>query len=192
MSALLRFSARIDALNARIGRWVAWLSLVMVCVGAWNAVARYGGRFVGANLSSNAYLELQWYLFSVLFLLAAASTLREDRHVRVDVLYGRLGDRAKAWIDLVGTLLFLLPFCAFVLWVTWPAVTESWRVREISPDPGGLPRYPIKSAILVCFILLGLQGISQAIKHAARVFGREPSPAAIEREPSPAAIEREQ
>jgi TRAP-type mannitol/chloroaromatic compound transport system permease small subunit len=173
MSALLRVAAVIDATNARIGRWVAWLSLVMVLVGAWNALARYGGRFAGLNLSSNAYIELQWYLFSVLFLLAGASTLREDRHVRVDVLYGRLSDRAKAWIDLVGSVLFLMPFCAFALWVTWPAVAESWRVREISPDPGGLPRYPIKTVILVCFVLLVLQGLSQTVKHLARVLGRE-------------------
>ncbi len=173
MSALLRVAAVIDATNARIGRWVAWLSLVMVLIGAWNAVARYGGRFAGVNLSSNAYIELQWYLFSVLFLLAGASTLRDDKHVRVDVLYGRLSDRGKAWIDLFGSVLFLLPFCAFALWVTWPAVAESWRVREISPDPGGLPRYPIKTVILVCFVLLMLQGLSQTVKHLARVLGRE-------------------
>lgn len=173
MSALLRLAAVIDATNARIGRWVAWLSLVMVLIGAWNAIARYGGRFSGTNLSSNAYIELQWYLFSVLFLLAAAATLREDRHVRVDVLYGRLSDRAKAWVDLAGSVLFLLPFCAFALWVTWPAVAESWRVREISPDPGGLPRYPIKAVILLCFVLLALQGLSQTVKHLARAIGRE-------------------
>ncbi len=176
MSALLRVAAVIDATNARIGRWVAWLSLVMVLIGAWNAVARYGGRFAGVNLSSNAYIELQWYLFSVLFLLAAGATLRDDRHVRVDVFYGRLGDKAKAWIDLVGAVLFLLPFCAFALWATWPAVANSWSVREISPDPGGLPRYPIKTVILVCFVLLFAQGLSEVVKNLARVLGHEPPP----------------
>ena len=172
MSALLRVSAAIDALNARIGRGVAWLSLLMVLVGAWNALARYGGRFAGIDLASNAYIEAQWYLFSLLFLLAGAATLREDRHVRVDVLYGRLSDRAKGWIDFVGSLLFLIPFCLFALYVTWPAVAESWRVREVSADPGGLPRYPIKTMILVCFILLGLQALSETVKSLARALGR--------------------
>lgn len=171
MSALLRMSRWIDALNQRIGRAVAWLSLLMVLVGAWNAVARYGGRFIGAQLSSNAYNELQWYLFSLLFLVAGAATLRDDAHVRVDVLYGRLGPRARAWIDLLGSVLFLLPFCAFALYVTWPAVRDSFAVREVSPDPGGLPRYPIKAAILVCFVLLIVQGISEVIKRLAVVTG---------------------
>ncbi len=167
MDLLLRIAARIDAFNARIGRWVAWLSVAMVGIGAWNAVARYGGRFIGRNLSSNAYLEGQWYLFSLLFLLAAASVLGEDRHVRVDVLYGRLSPRGQALVDLLGTLLFLVPFCAFVLWVTWPAVANSWAVHEQSPDPGGLPRYPIKAVILVSFALLLLQGFAQLVKHLA-------------------------
>lgn len=171
MSALLALARAIDAANDRVGRTVAWLSLAMVLVGAWNAVARYAGRFTGTNLSSNAYIELQWYLFSLMFLLAGAYALRHDRHVRVDVFYGRLGARARAGIDLAGDLLFLLPFCGFAIWVTWPAVTNSWAVREVSPDPGGLPRYPIKAAILACFILLAAQGISQAIKHLAVVIG---------------------
>ena len=105
-----------------LGGAVAWLSLAMVVVGAANAVARYVGRYVGFNLSSNAYLELQWYMFSALFLLGAVSTLTCDAHVRVDVIYGRLSSRARHWIDAVGTAVFLLPFCAFGLWVSWPAV----------------------------------------------------------------------
>ncbi len=163
----MKLSRGIDALNLGIGRVVAWLSLIMVLIGAWNAVARYGGRFIGTDLSSNAYLELQWYLFSVLFLLAAAATLQADKHVRVDVLYGRLSPKAKAWIDLVGGLLFLLPFCVFALYVSWPMVTESFRVREVSPDPGGLSRWPIKAAIPICFVLLIAQGVSEVIKRLA-------------------------
>ena len=140
------------------------LVLCMVLIGAFNAVARYSGRYIGVNLSSNAFLELQWYLFSLVFLLGAADALRRDAHVRVDVMYGRLSERRKAAIDLAGTLVFLLPFCVFGMVVSWPTVADSWRLFEQSPDPGGLPRYPIKTAILLGFGLLFLQGISEAIK----------------------------
>lgn len=150
----------IDGLNRSIGRAASWLVLLMVLVGAGNAVARYLGRFIGANLSSNAYLEAQWYLFSLIFLLGAAYTLQRDDHVRVDVLYARLSRRARAWIDAVGTVVFLIPFCLFCLWVSWPSIRNSWQVLEGSPDPGGLPRYPIKTVILVAFVLLILQGVS--------------------------------
>ena len=129
-------------MNLALGRLVAWLALLMITIGAYNAVARYLGRFIGFNLSSNAYLELQQYLFSALFLLAAAAVLCKDEHVRVDVLYGRLSSRGRSWIDLVGTLLFLIPFCTFALATAWPAVSNSWAIVENSPDPGGLPRYP--------------------------------------------------
>ena len=171
MEALLKLSDLVDRFNAALGRLTGWLTLAMVLVGAGNAVLRYVSRSVGANLSSNASLELQWYLFSALFLLAAADTLRKDAHVRVDVLYGRLSARSRAAIDIAGTLLFLLPFCAFAVWVTWPSVMESWRVMEQSPDPGGLPRYPIKSLLLVCFYLLIAQGFSQLIKKVAILTG---------------------
>jgi TRAP-type mannitol/chloroaromatic compound transport system permease small subunit len=168
-SALVRASRMIDAFNRRLGSLVNWLTLVMVLVGAFNALARYLGRFAGVGLSSNAWIELQWYLFSAVFLLGAAHTLERGAHVRVDVLFGRLPARARHWIDLLGSLLFLLPFTVFALWVSWPAIRNSWSVREVSPDPGGLPRYPIKTVILLGFALLVLQGISEAIKAAARL-----------------------
>ncbi|MCA9726755.1 MAG: TRAP transporter small permease subunit [Candidatus Eisenbacteria bacterium] len=171
MSRWLAVARRIDAFNDALGRGVCWLAVVMIAVGAFNAVARYLGRFLGAQLSSNALLELQWYLFSLLFLLGAAYTLRHDGHVRVDVLFGRSRPRTQAWIDLLGTLLFLLPFCGLMLRLSWPAVRNSWRVAEGSPDPGGLARYPIKSAILVAFLLLGLQGISILIHRIAFLRG---------------------
>ncbi|MEM8934755.1 MAG: TRAP transporter small permease subunit [Acidobacteriota bacterium] len=117
------------------------------------------------------FLETQWYLFSVVFLLGASYTLRHDRHVRVDVFYGSLTPRRRALIDLVGTLLFLLPFCGFVLWSSWPAVANSWAVREASPDPGGLPRYPIKALILVAFTLLILQGLAEIVRRVAILRG---------------------
>jgi TRAP-type mannitol/chloroaromatic compound transport system permease small subunit len=164
MKPLLRLSAAIDGLTDRIGRAVAWLSVVMVLLATYNAVARYLGRFIGRSLSSNAYLEAQWYLFSLLFLLTAGWVLKEDAHVRVDVLYGRLTQRGKAWIDFLGGVFMLMPFCAFVLWASVPSVRNSWAAREVSPDPGGLVRYPLKAVILVCFVLLLLQGFSELIR----------------------------
>jgi TRAP-type mannitol/chloroaromatic compound transport system permease small subunit len=161
---LLRVARAIDRLNGWIGRSVAWVALAMVLIGTLNAVARYLGRFLGVSLSSNAYLELQWYLFSLLFLLGGAFTLRENAHVRVDIFYSRMSARVQAIINMAGTLLLLLPFSIFVFWVSLPAVRSSWSIREGSPDPGGLPRYPLKTVILVCFALLTLQGISELIK----------------------------
>jgi TRAP-type mannitol/chloroaromatic compound transport system permease small subunit len=166
-----RLSRAADRLNEVIGSLIRWLTLAMVLVGAFNALARYLTRFTGLNLSSNAYIDLQWYLFSLLFLLGAAYGLLVDIHVRVDAVYGRLTARARAWIDLAGTLLFLLPFCALMLVVALPAVRNSWIVREVSPDPGGLPRYPIKTVILISFTLLFIQGISQLIKQVALLRG---------------------
>jgi TRAP-type mannitol/chloroaromatic compound transport system permease small subunit len=173
-SATLRVAAAIDRLTGAVGRTAAWLALAMVLIGAFNATARYLGRYLGIHLSSNAWLELQWYLFSVLFLLAAAWVLREDSHVRVDVIYGRVSARTQAVINIAGTLLLLVPFSAFVLWVSNPVVRSSWQIREGSPDPGGLPRYPLKALILVCFALLLLQAVSELIKevHRFRAGGR--------------------
>ena len=161
----------IDRLNERLGRFVCWLTLAMVLIASYNSVARYLGRFIGRNLTSNALLETQWYLFSVVFLLGAAYTLRRDGHVRVDVIYDRLGARARAWINLVGGIVFLLPFCAVMVWATWKPVRSSWAIREMSPDPGGLPRYPIKTLIPIAFLLLILQGISEVVKHARFLRG---------------------
>ncbi len=173
MRTLLRIAHRIDRTNEWIGRGVYWLTLVMVGVGAYNALVRYLDRFTGLGLSSNTYIELQWYMYSLIFLLGAAYTLKHDAHVRVDVLLVRLTPRGRAWVNLAGTLLFLLPFCFFVIRMSWPTVYNSWAVWEVSPDPGGLPRYPIKTVIPIAFALLFLQGISLAIKQIA--FLRDPA-----------------
>lgn len=157
-------STFIDRLNERIGALAAWTVLAVVLLGAWNAVARYISKFTELNISSNAYLELQWYLFSVMFLLGGAYTLKRDEHVRVDVLYARWSPRTRARIDVAGTLLFLIPFSIFVLITSWFPVSNSWAIREMSPDPGGLPRYPIKTLIPVAFVLLLLQAVSQLRK----------------------------
>ncbi len=172
MGNLKRLSSSIDGLNDRIGGAIRWLVLAMVLVGAYNAIARYLTRYAAMSLSSNAYLDLQWYFFSLVFLLGAAYGLRRDVHVRVDVLYSRLSRRTRTWIDLAGTILFLLPFSVVMLWMAWPAVRNSWEIKEVSPDPGGLPRYPIKAVILVSFVLLFLQGVSEAIKLVASLRGQ--------------------
>lgn len=164
--------AKIDGFTNRLGSWVGWMTLLMVMVGAFNAVARYLGKWTDVHLSSNAYIEAQWYLFSLIFLLGAAHTLQRDQHVRVDVIYGRMSLKAKAWLDLVGSFLFLVPFCIFGLVICWPAVRNSWAVSEVSPDPGGLARYPIKTMMLVCFGLLLLQAMSELLKRI-RTIRRE-------------------
>jgi len=171
---MIRVARAIDQMCLVIGRAATWLALGMVLLGAFNAVARYAGRFVGVELSSNTFIELQWYLFSAVFLLAAASTLARDGHVRVDVFYGRLSPRGKAWVDLLGTLVLMLPFCAFALWVSLPSVSSSWAILEGSPDPGGLPRYPIKTLVPVAFGLLILQGFARALVNYDVLRGARP------------------
>ncbi|UCC26230.1 MAG: TRAP transporter small permease subunit [Gemmatimonadales bacterium] len=173
MQTLRLLAGLIDRLNVRLGALLRWLALLMVLMGAYNAVARYLTRYAGVSLSSNALNEAQWYLFSLIFLLGAAYGLKVDAHVRVDVLYGRLSRRAQGWIDLLGGLLFLLPFAAVMLWVSFPTVRNSWVIGEVSPDPGGLPRYPIKAVILVSFALLLLQGLAQVVRSVDRIRGEE-------------------
>ena len=171
MQTLLRLARGIDALNEWVGKLVSWLTLFMVLIGVYNAVTRKLSQTIGVDLSSNAYIELQWYMFSLVFLWGGAYTLLHDEHVRVDVIYARLPEKARAWIDLLGILLFLIPFSILMLYVAWPIVLESWKIHEMSPDPGGLPRYPIKAALIVAFILLLLQAISEAIKRLAKIAG---------------------
>ena len=136
------YTRTVDRITGGVGRVISWIALVMVAIGAFNAIARYLGRFIGVNLSSNLYLELQWYLFSLIFLLGAGYALRENAHVRVDVIYGRLRARARAAINVVGSALMLIPFGVFVLWVSWPSIRNSWAVREGSPDPRRPPALP--------------------------------------------------
>ncbi len=159
-----KYTRFVDRMTGGLGRFISWMALLMVLIGAYNAVARYLGRFIGVNLSSNLYLELQWYLFSLIFLLGAGFALKDDAHVRVDVVYGRLRARTRAMINVIGAALMLLPFTVFVLWVSWPSIRNSWAVLESSPDPGGLPRYPLKAVIIVAFVLLLAQGVSEFCK----------------------------
>jgi TRAP-type mannitol/chloroaromatic compound transport system permease small subunit len=158
-----------------IGTIANWLVTILLAVGIYNVVARYLSRFVGQNLSSNTFIEGQWYLFSIIFFLGFAFILKRNNHVRVDFLYSKLAPKRRALINLLGTLFFLIPFCILGIWVTWQPVLTSWGLRrngtwgamEMSSDPGGLPRAPIKTMIIVAFVLLIIQAISELIKHTA-------------------------
>ncbi len=165
----VRARRAIDRFSGVLGTAASWLALVMILIGAFNAVARYLGRFIGVNLSSNAYLELQWYLFSLVFLLGGSYALSRDAHVRVDVLYSRFGERTKAWVDLLGGVVFLLPFTIFSFFVSIPSVRNSIAVREVSADPGGLWRWPIKVVMLVCFAFLFVQGVAEVLRSLERL-----------------------
>ncbi|NEQ63942.1 MAG: TRAP transporter small permease subunit [Symploca sp. SIO2D2] len=167
MQTLLRLSRLIDNFNERIGRFTYWLVLFMVLIGVWNVIGRYLGKLLERNLTSNGFIESQWYIFDVIFLMGAAYTLKHNGHVRVDVLYSNWNKKRRALANLLGTLLFLIPFSIMVILFSWKAILASWQIWELSPDPGGLPRAPIKSMIIVGFVLLIVQGISEAIKNFA-------------------------
>jgi TRAP-type mannitol/chloroaromatic compound transport system permease small subunit len=164
LQALLAISRLIDALNERIGRSVLWLVLVAALISAFNAI--YRKIF---NDSSNALLEIQWYLFGAIFLLCAGYTLKHEGHVRIDVLYGKLSRRTQTWIDIFGTIFFLLPICVVLAWLSWPVFIEAFVSKEISSDAGGLIRWPIRLMIPIGFVLLVLQGISELIKRIERL-----------------------
>lgn len=173
MKVLLFLSRSIDRLNEKVGQFVYWLILAAVLISAGNAVARK--LF---NLSSNAFLEVQWYLFAAVFLLGAGYTLLRNEHVRIDVLSQRWSPRTRARIDIVGAVFFLLPINALILWLSWPMLMESFARQEVSVNAGGLLRWPVKLLIPVGFFLLCLQGLSELVKRIAFLQGRAPDPGA--------------
>jgi len=179
-------SALIDGLNDKIGAAIRWLALLMVLVGAATALLRYFARGFEWSLNLTPTTEAQWYLFSLIFLLGAAYGLNQNVHVRVDVLYERLSKKKRAMIDLTGTIIFLIPFSLVMLYVSWPAVSNSFSIREVSPDPGGLPRWPIKIVILISFVLLVLQGLSQVVKQIDILSGGDDGPETPEGTAAPA------
>lgn len=170
MNLLLRLSGLIDRLNDRVGRTVTWAVLAMTLISSGNALIRYT-----FNASSNGWLEIQWYLFAAVFLLCAGYTLQHNEHVRIDVITGRFGPRTHAWIDLIGSLFFLLPMAVLILWLSWPIFWGALTSGEMSSDAGGLIRWPAKALIPLGFALLVLQGLSEIIKRAAFLFGRSDS-----------------
>lgn len=171
MNPLLALSRAIDSLNELVGRTVYWLVLAAVLVSAANAIVRKA-----FDMSSNAYLEVQWYLFSAIFLLCAGYTLLKNEHIRIDVVAGRFSRRTQTWIDVFGTVFFLWPMVALILYESWPWFVRAWNSGEVSPSAGGLILWPAKILVPVGFALLALQSVSELIKRIAFLTGRGPDP----------------
>lgn len=169
MKLLLTLSRLIDEANRRISRIACWLVLISCLVSAGNALVRYG-----INHSSNAWLEIQWYMFAAMFMLGASYTLAKNEHVRVDIFYARLSTRGQIWVDLLGGLLFLLPAAGILTWLSWPVFYNVWVSGEMSSSAGGLIRWPVKIFLPLGFGLLMLQGISEVIKRVAMLTGHMP------------------
>jgi len=177
--SLLKLAHGIDRISEFLGKISIYLIIALLAIGFYNVVVRYVGRFIGQNLSSNRLIEIQWYMYSVIFFLIFAYNVKHDVNVRVDILYAKWSPKRKAWVDLLGTLLILIPFCIIGIWFTLNPVMLSWGrlpdgsfgAWEMSPDPDGLPRAPIKSFIIVAFVTLLLQAIAQAIKYLAVITG---------------------
>ena len=167
MSFFLSLSKLIDAVNERIGLSISWALLAAVLICAGNALVRYL-----LNISSNAWLEIQWYLFGAIFLLASSYTLKRNEHVRIDVVVGRFPKRVQVWIDVFGFLLFLLPATLLILYFSIPFAFESIRSQEMSSNAGGLIVWPAKLLIPIGFLLLSLQGISELIKRIGYLLGK--------------------
>jgi TRAP-type mannitol/chloroaromatic compound transport system permease small subunit len=171
VNALLALSRAIDWLNSRIGLAVIWLVLIAVLISAANAIMRKA-----FDMSSNAFLETQWYLFSAIFLLCSPFTLLHNQHIRIDVIAGRLSPRTQAWIDIFGTVFFLMPMALLIMYLSWPVFMRSWNINEVSSNAGGLVVWPARLLVPVGFFLLALQGISQLIKLVAYLRGQGPDP----------------
>jgi len=159
LGALLRISRAIDWFNEKFGVIANWLVLIACLVSAGNAASRYA-----FSASSNAWLEIQWYMFAGMVLLGGPYTLYRNEHVRVDLIYGSATERTKIWIDIVGGFLFLLPICVILTYFTWGWFVDSWTIHESSSNAGGLIRWPVKLLLPVGFVLMALQGISEIIK----------------------------
>src|SRR5262245_27551618 len=162
MRFLLAASRAIDWFNEKFGRIAAWLVLIACLISAANATSRYS-----LDLSSNAWLELQWYLFFAMVLFGAPYVLNVNEHVRVDIFYGRAQPRTKAWIDLLGLIFFLMPVVVAIMVMSWPFFVESYIHHEMSSNAGGLVRWPVKIIVPIGFALLALQGIAEIVKRVA-------------------------
>jgi len=170
MRGLLAFADAVDRLTEWIGQWVKWLVLFSSLISAFNALMRYSIHY-----SSNAWLEIQWYMFGAMFLLGAGYALKHEEHVRVDIFFSKMTPRVQAWVDVVGAILFLMPTAVIIAWMAVPMVVNSYKIMEYSNDPGGLLRWPIKICIPIGFTLLAVQGLAEIIKKYAIARGlREP------------------
>ena len=166
MRLLLNFSAIVDIVNEKIGGICNWLVLLSCLVSGGNAMVRYA-----YDTSSNAWLEVQWYMFAIIVMLGASYTLKRNEHVRVDIFYMVLGRRGQLWTDILGTLIFLLPTCIILAWLSWPFFVQSFDTLEASQNAGGLIRWPIKLVLPAGFALVALQGLSELIKRVAFLNG---------------------
>ncbi len=171
MRALLKFSRAIDWINTQVGKYAIWLILASTVISGVNAIVRKV-----FSMSSNAYLEVQWYLFAASFLLVAGYTLLCNEHVKIDVLSSRFPKRVQIWGDIIGFLLFLTPLCLTILWYSVPFFLQAWRSGEVSGNSGGLIRWPVYAMIPLGFSLLLLQGWSELIKRVAFLKGLVPDP----------------
>ncbi|MCI1193353.1 TRAP transporter small permease subunit [Calidifontimicrobium sp. SYSU G02091] len=175
MSALLKVSSLVDAISELIGKLIMWLVLACVLISAANAIVRRA-----FNYSSNAYLEIQWYLFAAVFMLGAGFVFLKNGHVRIDFVSSRLSTRTNAIIDIVGILLFVAPFCVLMVDLSWPLFYRAWVSGEMSPQAGGLIRWPVLLLMPVGFSLLLLQCVSELIKRAAYLSGHRAEPYSVD------------
>jgi TRAP-type mannitol/chloroaromatic compound transport system permease small subunit len=171
MSGLLAFSRVVDWVTDKIGKGMYWMVLLAVLISSGNAVVRYG-----LNQSSNAWLEMQWYLFSAVFLICSAYTLLNNQHIRIDIVSSRMTQTSRNWIDIIGTLFFLIPLCVLMLYEGWPYFLDTWYSGEVSTNAGGLIRWPARLLIVLGFGLLLIQALSELIKRVAVMLGRIPDP----------------
>jgi TRAP-type mannitol/chloroaromatic compound transport system permease small subunit len=183
--ALLAVSRIIDSINLRLGKWVSWLILIVVIISAANAVSR---KLLG--LSSNAFLELQWIMFSVIFMVCSPWTLMSNEHIRIDIVNNMFSKRVRNWIDVFGHVVFLLPLTIVMIITGWPFFLASYRLNEQSFNAGGLPQWPAKSLVVIGFTLLFFQGISELIKRIAVMRGDIPDPFEQTLHPAEAEAER--
>jgi TRAP-type mannitol/chloroaromatic compound transport system permease small subunit len=179
LNAMLALSRAVDRLNEAVGKATIWLVLIVVAISAGNAVFRYA-----FDWSSNGLLEIQWYLFSAIFLLCAGYVLKKNEHIRIDVIFGRFSARTQNWIDVFGFIVFFLPMVILTLWLSWPVFMNAWNSGEMSANPGGLVRWPVRLLLPVGFLLLLLQGIAELIKRLAFLSGQIPNPLDKEKRPS--------
>jgi len=162
VKVLLKFSAIVDSMNEKFGHIANWLVLLACLISAGNATSRY--LF---SASSNAWLEVQWYMFTGMVMFGGAYTLKMNEHVRVDLFYGIFPEKVRIWIDIIGGFLFLLPICVILVFFTWPWFVESWQIQEMSSNAGGLIRWPVKLMLPAGFLLMIFQGLSEIIKRVA-------------------------
>ena len=184
MGALLGLSKAIDAMTEFVGRWLSWLILAAVLISAVNAVVRKA-----FNMSSNAFLEIQWYLFAAVFLLAAGYTLLRNEHVRIDVILGRFSKRTQIIVEAVCIVIFLFPFCINVIMLVWPLVVQSYVTGEMSSNAGGLIRWPVQLLIPLGFSILCMQAVSELIKRVAFIRDVLPEPFSLDPNAKPPDLE---